>query len=189
MQSFYAIGDLNVFRDGTLQNMSQKLKRHAGSTKGPYKNVMTRKKMYLVHRLVAEGFKKRHRSLNIVDHVAGKDNYAENIRWSNSKLNSINNTQLGVRFTGTSWAATFRGVHLGSFKNSRDAILAVQDAKRIAFAAEYKRVTGGFPEDTRMSFEYPPFHISPTLLSNAGNDLKNTHENVELGCFKNKNIR
>ena len=181
---FYADGDLNVYRDGTVQNMSQNnLKRGPGSPAGDYFHVSTRGKTKYVHRLNAEGHCPRlHRSFTLIDHVHGKSNHYRNLRFSNPVLNAINNISLGVHFNGHSWVARFRGKHLGSFKNSRKAILAVQQAKRTAHAVEFERVTGYPSKDTRMSFESPPFASSPRRTPN---DLKHLHENVEVGPFAN----
>ena len=183
--TFRIVGDFEVYPDGSVRNLVRDSGRTFGTLSGPYRVVSCHGKSFYVHRLVAEAFcEKPNEYFGVVDHLdPGKSNDYRYLRYSTPRLNAINNTQLGVDFHCGKWRATCCKKHLGHFTNSRDAILAVQRAKRTEYGVEFERVAGYPPRDVRMSFEFAPFYISPGLLSRARNGLKESHENVELGPF------
>ena len=186
-ESFYAYGDLNVYRDGTVQNVTrkgQRGERYPGSRTGVYRQVRANGKIYYMHRLVAYGFCRRNcRKWDVVDHLDGKSNDWLNLRFGNHKMNMINNTTLGVYFCEGCWHAGCCGKHLGRFRNSHAAIMKVRRAKRSEYAREFKRGTGRPPDDPRMSFEFGPFYISPSLQLEQANGLKESPERTKVGPF------
>ena len=186
LKTFYSIGNLNVFRDGTVENIYSGVRSRGCPRGNGYFQIMSDYQNLFVHRCVAEGFVPKLSALfNIVEHIKNNsDNSASNLRYVNQKLNAINNRCLGVVFRNGKWVAYFANKHLGTFSNSRDAILAHQKAKRQGFCDEWNRCTGleSQPSDHFMSFEYPPFSTVP---KQSARDLKDRLENTKLGPFKN----
>ena len=187
IKTFYALDNVNFYRDGTYENIIRGLRTKGSMHWRGYYSMVFSGIWKEVHRMIAEGFVHNYapKKLKIVDHIRGDgNNSADNLRYVNRKLNAINNKCLGVCFDRNgSWRATFQMKHLGVFKNSRDAIRAVQKAKRIAFASEWNRVTGQTtkPEDHIMAFDFPPFSTS---VKSVARGLKNNPENTKLGPFK-----
>ena len=186
LKTIYRIGNVNVFPDGTVENIFTGIRSKGCPRGNGYYQIMSDYQNLFVHRCVAEGFVPKFSELfNIVDHIKCKsDNSASNLRYVNQKLNAINNICLGVVFRNGKWVAYFANKHIGTFNNSRDAILAHQKAKRQGFCDEWNRCTGleSKPEDHFMSFDYPPFS---TLPKQSARDLRTSLENTKLGPFKN----
>ena len=147
------LGRYCATRCGLIRLPNGKFTRGSLNFKKDYYRIAVNGRKFLVHRLIARTFVKNPRPdiFDVVDHISrdSHDNHADNLRYVNHQLNSLNKTARNACWDkkAKQWRAYFtknrKHTIIGYFKTFCEAHIAGKTARQKHFDDLYKRLCDG----------------------------------------------